>query len=250
MNGLRALLEGMLHGDPYQRPHSFEVLDSPFFQPLRRPGDTLLGDLDDEAEQGGRVMLLQVRRGVQQHPPPASPAAAASSVPPGSSSSSSSSSGNGQQPQPQASSSGGPAPPPLPPQLLAVRSEERPLEVYCSYMDLAEIDDDRSTVVVCGRKEGMRVGAHAGVDEITCMMKRQTDRLINQPVAVAVALALIDRSPTAARQEGRGLHAGRHPRAGAGGVGDGAGGDFRRGGGGGGGQGAWGEGGGGGDGGG
>jgi len=27
VNGLRALLEGMLHGDPYQRPHSFEVLD-------------------------------------------------------------------------------------------------------------------------------------------------------------------------------------------------------------------------------
>ena len=115
----------MLHGDQYQRPHAFEVLDHPFLRPLRRPGDTLLGDLDDEAEQGGRVMLLQIRRGLQQGP-----------LTPGNS-------GSGL--------------PPLSPQLLAVQSEERPLEVYVAYMDLAEIDDRRSTVVVCGRKEGMRV---------------------------------------------------------------------------------------------
>lgn len=115
----------MLHGDQYQRPHAFEVLDHPFLRPLRRPGDTLLGDLDDEAEQGGRVMLLQIRRGIQQAHPMTT------------------GNGSGQ--------------PPLPPQLLAVQSEERPLEVYVAYMDLAAIDDARSTVVVCGRKEGMRV---------------------------------------------------------------------------------------------
>jgi serine/threonine protein kinase len=169
VDGLRGLLEGMLHGDPYQRPHSFEVLDSPFLQPLRKPGDTLLGDLDDEAEQGGRVMLLQIRRGVNH----AAASSASSSAPPlglpryGAAPAGSNGHSHGQQSQSQSSSG---VAPPLPPQLLAVQSEERPLEVYCSYMDLAEIDDDRSTVVVCGRKEGMRV--RAGV--YACVMNRQT----------------------------------------------------------------------------
>lgn len=187
--GLRGLLEAMLHGDPYQRPHSFEartlypsytltphtlishrrtcppavpvflcpsttpthlhqVLDHPFLRPLRQPQDTLLGDLDDEAEQGGRVMLLQVRRGLlqqaqhqhQQEEPPTTPVLRGL-PPPGTPSSSSSSS-----------------PLIMSPQLLAVQSEERPLEVYVAYMDLAEINDGRAAVVVCGRREGMKVG--------------------------------------------------------------------------------------------
>lgn len=108
------------------------MLDHPFLRPLRRPHDTFLGDLDDEAEQGGRVMLLQIRRGVPHaHQSPL--------------------------PVPSADCCGVAPPPPLPPQLLAVQSEERPLEVYVAYMDLAEIDDGRSAVVVCGRREGMKV---------------------------------------------------------------------------------------------
>ena len=60
--GFRALVESMLHGDPYQRPHTFQILGHPVLRRLRREGDTLLGDLLDEAEKGGRVMLLSIRR--------------------------------------------------------------------------------------------------------------------------------------------------------------------------------------------
>ena len=153
--GLRGLVEGMLHGDPYQRPHSFQILGHPFLRRLRREGDTLLGDLVDEAEKGGRVMLLSIRRGGE-------------------------SGGNGSQQVEKeqrcynSSSSSNPneyqLPPPaqqqqqqqspstlssLPPSHLLLCQEDRPLDLYTAYMDLAQIDDPKATVVVCGRKAGM-----------------------------------------------------------------------------------------------
>ena len=121
--GLRELVAGMLHGDPYQRPHSFQILAHPFLAKLRQKGDTLLGDWDDEAEKGGRVMLLSIRR------------------PCSSTQSSSNSQSNHHNP---------------PNYRHLLSQEERPLGLYTAYMDLAQIDDPRSTVVVCGRPTAMQ----------------------------------------------------------------------------------------------
>lgn len=177
VDGLRSLVQAMLHGDPYRRPHAFHILAHPFLAPVRRDGDTLLGDLVDESEKAARVMLLSIRRGQGK-----TRASGKESRRSGVRGGGDAMEVEGEQacppPSPPPSS---PPPPPRVPALPTTRSLSRsilaqeppPLPLYTAYMDLAEIDDVRATVVVCGRKEGMLRVKKSEVSTLGAILMRE-----------------------------------------------------------------------------
>jgi len=211
--GFRALVESMLHGDPYRRPHTFQILGHPVLRTLRREGDTLLGDLVDEAEKGRRVMLLSIRRGgengggeggqqqqqQQQQEEEDQEQGQEEEEQRCYNNNSSDISPNlhqlpssvvhqqqQQQRRPIISSA-------LPPSHLRLSQEDRPLDLYIAYMDLAQIDDPKATVVVCGRKADM---PHVRQNEISTLGAIMVRERAGSTTELADVLMMVARDGT------------------------------------------------------